>query len=239
MNMRRNDAKARMTLVIWMLGCGAATQAEPATPSAPPAPVTLPPDAAGAGGPSAAGEALAGSLTGLRVEVPCKGPKFGENTECHWDPALLQTTDPAWKLKRELVRTFGGSADVTYAVTLRVRGVVEPKNFTGGKVEQEHFQSGGSPLSDDYNFYSIKVSDPAQSYTVNRHEQKTSHFVFPLDYTVTIPIRGGATVTVGAYDRNDISIANHTNTVVPELAPAPAAFDGQFFQIDVVGIAPQ
>jgi hypothetical protein len=233
--MRRNDLKTRMTLALWLLGCGASPQPQPTTPSSEPAPPSDP-ASAGAAAP-AAGDALAASLGGLRVEVPCKGEKFGGDTECHWDPALLQTADPVWKLKREIVKTFAGSPDVTYAVALRVRGVVEPKNFTGGTVEQEHFQSGGSPQADDYNFYSIKVSDPAGTYTVNRHEKKTSHFVFPLDYTVTIPIRGGATVTVGAYDRNDISIANHTHTVVPELAPAPEAFDGQFFQIDVVSVA--
>jgi hypothetical protein len=45
----------------------------------------------------------AASLGGLRMEAPCKGDKFGENTECHWDPAL-KVNDPKWKLKKEIVR---------------------------------------------------------------------------------------------------------------------------------------
>jgi hypothetical protein len=85
----------------------------------------------------------------------------------------------------------------------------------------------------------LKVSDPAESYTVNRHEKKVGHFLFAIDYTVTIPIRGGATVTLGAYDDNDISIANHQSIVVPEIPPAPAPFDGQFFQLDVLAVAPK
>lgn len=180
------------------------------------------------------------SLAGLRIEVPCKGDKFGENnSECRWDPALKISGDPQWKLKTELTRTFGGDPARVYDVTMRVRGVVEPKNFTGGTVQNEHFQIGGTALVDNYNFYSIKVSDPAQSYTVNRHQKKTGHFVFPLDYTVTIPIRGGATVVVGAYDDNEIAIANHQNIVVPEVPPAPAPFDGHFFQLDVVSVVPR
>src|SRR3954453_5936355 len=75
---------------------------------------------------------LAASLAGLRLEVPCGGAKFTDDTECHWDGALLQTADPKWKLKREIVRPFGGKAGALYDVTLHARGVVEPKNFTGG-----------------------------------------------------------------------------------------------------------
>jgi len=178
----------------------------------------------------------AASLANIRLELPCKG-ELSDKTECRWDPALLQADDPQWKLKKEIVRQFGGAAGTLYDVTIRVRGVVEPKNFTGGVVEQEHFQIGGTPLKNDYNFYSIKVSDPEQTYTVNRHSENVGHFTFPIDYTVTIPIRAGATVTVGEYDSNDIEITNHKNFVVPDIAPAPKAFDGQFFQIDVVSVA--
>jgi hypothetical protein len=53
---------------------------------------------------------------------------------------------------------------------------------------------------------------------------------------VTIPIRGGATVTMGAYDSNDVAIANHKHFVVDGVSPAPAPFDGQFFQLDVESV---
>jgi hypothetical protein len=178
----------------------------------------------------------AASLGGLRLEVPCANPKFTNDTECHWDPSLLQTADPRWKLKREIVRTFSGKPGTTYAVTLHVRGVVEPKNFTGGEVQHDHFQAGGEPVKNDYNFYSLHVSDPEATYTFNRNEEKVGHYTFAIDYKVTIPIRGGATVTMGAYDSNDVSIANHQHHVVAGVPPAPAAFDGQFFQLDVVSV---
>ena len=180
-----------------------------------------------------AGNAPAASLAGLRLEVPCANPKFNQDTECHWDQGLLQTGDPQWKLKREIVRTFGGKAGMTYEVTLHVRGIVEPKNFTGGKVEFDHFQTDGTAVRNDYNFYSLHVSDPEATYTFNRNEEKVGHYTFPIDYRVTIPIRGGATVTMGAYDSNDVAIANHKHFVVNGVPPAPAPFDGQFFQLDV------
>ena len=186
--------------------------------------------------PTAHTDAAASSLAGLRLEVPC-ADHFNQDTECHWDRALLQSQDPAWKLKREIVRTFAGQAGVLYSVTLHVRGVVEPKNFTGGSVQLDHFQTGGEPVKNDYNFYSLSVSEPRAVYTFNRNEEKVGHYTFPIDYSVTIPVRGGATVIMGAYDSNDVAIANHQKHVVPGVPPFPAAFDGQFFDIEVVKVA--
>jgi hypothetical protein len=193
---------------------------------------------AGCGSTPAAKTNPVASLSGLRLEVPCENPKFNNDTECHWDKALLQTADPHWKLKREIVRTFGGKTGALYDVTLHVRGVVEPKNFTGGEVQHDHFQAGGTPVKNDYNFYSLHVSDPEATYTFNRNEEKVGHYTFAIDYRVTIPIRGGATVTMGAYDSNDVAIANHQHWVVAGVQPAPLPFDGQFFQLDVESATP-
>jgi hypothetical protein len=150
---------------------------------------------------------------GCASKCPC-GDHFNGDTECHWSRELLQPPGSTWKLKRELVRTFAGDPDVVYQVTLRVRGVVEPKNFVGGEVQFDHFQSGGTPVKNDYNFYNIEVSDPRAVYTVNRNADKVGHYTFPIDYLVTIPIRGGATFTMGAYDSNDVAIANHQRHVI-------------------------
>src|SRR3954470_13348213 len=180
-------------------------------------------------------DAAAASLAGLRLEVPC-GDHFNQGTECHWNRELLQPEADPWRLKREIVRTFAGDPKVVYDVTLRVRGVVEPKNFTGGAVQFGHFQSGGIPVKNDYNFYNIEVSAPRAEYTVNGNAEKVGHYTFPIDYQVTIPVRGGATVTMGAYDSNDVAIANHKHFVVAGVPPAPAPFDGQFFQLDVESV---
>lgn len=177
----------------------------------------------------------AGSLSGLRIEVPC-ADHFNQGTECHWKRELLQPAGSPWKLREEIVRTFAGDARQLYDVTLRVRGVVEPKNFTGGEVRFDHFQSGGEAVKNDYNFYNVEVSEPHAVYTVNRSAEKVGHYTFPIDYRVTIPMRGGATLTLGAYDSNDVAIANHQGHVIAGIAPAPQPFDGQFFQVDVESI---
>jgi hypothetical protein len=191
----------------------------------------------GCAGASRTHDGARASLAGLRLEVPC-GDHFNQGTECHWNRELLQPEGTPWKLKREIVRTFAGDPKTVFDVTLHVRGVVEPKNFTGGEVRVEHFQSGGTPVKNDYNFYNIEVSDPHAVYTVNRNAEKVGHYTFPIDYHVIIPIRGGATVIMGAYDSNDVAIANHQRHVVAGVAPDPQPFDGQFFQVDVESVKP-
>lgn len=171
----------------------------------------------------------------MRIELPCED-HFNEGTECHWSRALLQPSGSEWKLKQEVVRTFAADPHIIYDVRIRVRGVVEPKNFVGGDVQFEHFQIGGTPVKNDYNFYNIEVSDPHALWTVNSNAAKVGHYTFPIDYTVTIPIRGGANITIGAYDSNDVAIANHQHHVIANVPPAPQPFDGQFFQIDVESI---
>jgi hypothetical protein len=202
-------------------------------------------DARGGGVLTGAAAGPASVLAGYRWELPCKD-KNARDT-CAWDSALLDkgTKDPNWTLKIEDVRMFGGKADTTYDVTLRFRGVSEPKNFTGGMVLENHFQIGGMPIANDYNIYSIKVSEPAQTYTVNRHQKSVGHFTFVFDYTVTVKIKGGATVTLGTYDRNNLAIANPGGAsgsnmpfVVPGVPPAPLPFLGHFIQMDVVAVSP-
>lgn len=190
---------------------------------------------AGCAGLSRGHDRAAASLAGLRLEVPC-ADHFNQGTECHWKRELLQPADSPWKLALQTARTFDADAGSIFDVTLHIRGVVEPKNFTGGDVQFDHFQSGGTPVKNDYNFYNIEVSEPRAVYTVNRSAEKVGHFTFPLDYRVTVPVRGGATVKVTAYDSNDVAIANHQRHVVAGVPPDPQPFDGQFFQVDVESI---
>ncbi len=114
--------------------------------------------------------------------------------------------------------------------------VVEPKNFTGGDVKFDHFQTGGTAVRNDYNFYSLAVSDPAAAHTFNRNAEEGGALHLPHRLLVTIPVRAGATVTMGAYDSNDVAIADPEHHVVAGLPPAPGFFDGQFFQLDVVSV---
>jgi hypothetical protein len=186
---------------------------------------------------------LAGEMNGYRWELPCADPAARDT--CAWDPALLEGAidDPMYALHREDTIVFGGDPSVQYAVEIRIRGLSEPKDFSGGEVQAEHFQIGGTPGTNDYNIYSITVGEPAQVYTVNRNEMGTGHYTFIMDYTVTIPVQGGTMVTMAMMDPNDQAIANPGGSsgskdpfVVPEIAPFPDPFFGQFIQMDVVSV---
>jgi hypothetical protein len=188
---------------------------------------------------------FAGEMNGYRWELPCADPTLLDT--CEWDPSLLEGAidDPENTLHRETVVTFGGDPSVIYDVEIRIRGLTEPKDFSGGEVQQQYFQIGGTPGDNDYNIYSVTVGDPAQVYTLNRNEMGTGHYTFLLDYTVTIPIRGGTGVTMTMIDPNNIAIANPGGSsgasepyVVPEIPPFPDAFHGQFIQMDVLSVTP-
>jgi len=188
----------------------------------------------------------AGEMNGYRWELPCEDPT--QRDTCPWDPTLLEGAidDPMYTLRRETALTFGGDPGVVYDVQIRIRGLVEAKDFTGGEVLENHFQIGGTPGTNDYNIYAIEVGDPAQVYTLNRNEMGVGHYTFILDYTVTIPIAAGTEVVLAMSDPNNIAIANPGGAsgsmdpfVVPEIPPFPDPFFGQFIQMDVLAVTPQ
>jgi len=170
---------------------------------------------------------VAGTLDGLRWEMPCAGDDPVD------PPRVCQTSKSATQSA-----TLGGSPDVTYAVTLRFRGVVEEKGYLGG-TKEEHWQIGGTPAADPFNVYELKVSDPAQSYYVNSGVSYTLHS-FALDYEKTIEVKGGAQVTLSAdpIDTGEIKNIDSTGApiVAPGVAPDPKAYDGQFVQMDVSAV---
>jgi len=188
----------------------------------------------------------AGEMNGYRWELPCEDPS--QRDTCPWDPSLLEGAidDPTVTLHRETLVVFGGDPSLLYDVEIRIRGLTEPKDFSGGTVVENHFQLGGTPGTNDYNMYTVEVADPLEVYTLNRNEMGVGHYTFVVDYTVTIPIRGGAEVRLAMRDPNNIAIANPGGNiasgepfVVPEIPPFPDPFYGQFLQMDVLSVAPQ
>ncbi len=88
------------------------------------------------------------------------------------------------------------------------------------------------------------IRSTASWYYVN-DDTSTGHRVFSIDHQKTIPIEGGASVHLVASDivppcyqaRNcmpDKPVC--TPFIIDGIAPAPAAFDGQFMQIDVLTV---
>jgi hypothetical protein len=171
--------------------------------------------------------AVAVTLTGLRWEIPCGGDASATVCTC---------TDPS-----PVVATLAGVSGTTYNVQLRFRGVIEQKTYTGGTADatDPSFYVGGADNGDTYNVYKLEVTAPAQTYFLNNGTSGIEHS-WALDYTKTIQMTAGATITLtaAAKDASQIKNLDATNTpiVIPGIAPAPAAYAGQFIQMDVVSV---
>ncbi len=62
------------------------------------------------------------------------------------------------------------------------------------------------------------------------------HQIFTIDYTQTIEIAGGSAITLHGNGQNGRLISNFKKLVVPDVTPAPAPFNGQFVQLNVVDV---
>jgi hypothetical protein len=204
--------------------------------------------ASGAGGPALpeAGaraadlESFAKDLQGLFIDARC-------DTGTPTPLAMMATCDHAGGMLRiEKQITFGGEAGKTYEVTLRVRGVWEPTLIQGGErpLNDQPFNVGGMvppgrASSDPINYqqYSIKVTQPPQTYWLNDHAY-VAHDIHKVDYEATIEIGGASSVVVSMNDGNERQIANWTRAFFEGLAPydkMPSL--GQTLHLDVISVA--
>lgn len=175
------------------------------------------------------------SIDGYRWEFPCKealpdNPKKGANCA-----SALVKGDPMKTDNFTAERAFEGEKGKRYEVTLRFRGVVEPMMYKGGKKDGDYFYIGGEPNNATYNIYKLTISSPQSHYYLNRQD-KVGHVIFAIDYTKTIEIDGGAKITFHGNGQNGQLISNFEKLVVPDVAPAPKAFNGQFIQLNVVKV---
>ena len=178
---------------------------------------------------------VASALDCYRFEFLCKDP-MPETPKPGADGISARATDdPATNDKFTDERKFGGEPGKRYKVTLRVRGVVEPMMYKDGQAVGEYFYIGGAPNNATYNIYQLSVSSPAAHFFFNRQD-KVGHRIFTIDYTTTIEIEGGATLTLHGNGQNGRMITNFAKLVVPEVSPAPEPFNGQFIQLDVTEV---
>jgi hypothetical protein len=198
---------------------------------------------------SGGGESLleiAQALDGLRVDDPCAGtPAISTGATC--DHAVL--TGPGFLAEQEV--SIEGTTGTTYDVTLRIRGIVEPANVVGGTRETSETFSymgldwrtepvtlGGSvPEEDtDYAQWRLTVGEPSAVYFLNDY-QRVGHYIFELDYEVTIPMQAGSTVTLEGIDANERLIVNYEG-YAPE-GIAGSSNHGQFVELELVSVTEQ
>lgn len=181
-------------------------------------------------------KSIAAAIDGYRYEFPCKDP-MPENPKPGADGVSARATDdPATNDKFTDVKKFGGQPGKRYKVTIRVRGVVEPMMYKDGQMDGDLFYIGGTPNNATYNIYELSISAPESHYFFNRQD-KVGHRIFTIDYTKTIEIEGGATLTFHGDGQNGRMITNFLKLVVPEVPPAPQPYNGQFIQLNVTDVA--
>ncbi len=178
----------------------------------------------------------AAELDGVRWEFPCKGEMPEKPTEGANCDSAIATGDPKTTDNFTTKKIFGGEQGKKYKVTLRFRGVVEPMKYKGGTKEGEYFYIGGEPDDATYNIYQLTVASPQSHYYLNRQD-KTGHKIFTIDYTSTIEIDGGSELTIYGNGQNGKMISNFLKLVVPDVAPAPKPYNGQFIQVNVIDVA--
>lgn len=188
-------------------------------------------------------EAPGPSPTSQRLDLPCLAAVAGSPQLCK----SVVGECPTGGKSVSYSFVMAGSAEQTFEVNLRLRGVLEPRVYTGGTDSGNHFYVGGTPQApSNYNTVAITVSAPAKTYYLNAADAMGELYqVFPLDHTQVLPIQGGATVTLSLTDpdcalvRNCESFTGSCHPyVVAGVPPAPAGFDGQFLQLDLLKITP-
>jgi hypothetical protein len=167
-------------------------------------------------------EDVVSSLDGLRWEMPCEEE----------DPSGICTAAEDTMTESA---TVGGTDGTRYAVTLRLRGVVEQMSYEDG-TKDGFWYRGGSKAGSSYNVYRLDVSAPEQHFFLNAGESGIER-CFGIDYTRTIEMNAGATVRLSADAQDGSLISNRgedgTPIVVEGVLPASGPYNGQFIQMDV------
>jgi hypothetical protein len=215
------------------------------------------------GGVGGSGDLLsvAASLDGQLVKFPCGDATQNDGYDC----ANIGCTNNA--VTHTTMYQMAGDSATTYAVTFNVRGVVEAYAYVGGtraagtasiSTSNSLFCSGGtqepSGNGNDYNTYELDVSPAVTGETnvyylnsvissENPHTSSaTQHLTFPINYSATIKVKGGGTITFKSYDSNCRSVQNcgptqgnkcqapRTVSLAGTTPPAPTDFSQPFQQ---------
>jgi hypothetical protein len=181
-------------------------------------------------------------LLSLRWNLPCLSVP---------NPLMCSQTNPQIQ-----TGAVSGNSLSLYNITLRFRGIVEPKIYYGGSSigGQGAFYAGGNPANDSNNIYALTVSDPPQKFYLNADLPLVVNVI---DFIVSFMIHGGASISLTANTGSLQPIcwhmffffqlifcsvdgfggANIDSLKVPNISPAPQAYNGQFVQLDLVSMS--
>jgi hypothetical protein len=167
-------------------------------------------------------------------------------------------------------RQVAGDPNVTYNVTLRVRGIMEGYWYDGGTLDpvSKTFYTGGVPTVggfssacknkaselpfqlpsevaptdgcfNGFNMFAMTVSAPKQhfylNYTAEKDGDRPPHAVYEQDYTVTVALKGQATLDFYIVGSDEHQCYNH-NKVIDGVTLTSSPYIGEFVQFDVVDV---
>ena len=197
----------------------------------------------GGGGGISGSSDIAPGLDGLRVDDPCAGtPDTSTGAVCNH----AMPTGAGFKSAKDV--TIAGTPGTTYDVTLRIRGIVEPTQIDGGMRldtttfkyqnmtwRKVPFTIGGTVNRGDYSQWRITVANPKQEYFLNDY-QTVGHYIFALDYQVTIQVAANSKLTLDGTDTNEREIVNYEKYTIDGI---PGSMNyGQFIQCNVISVKP-
>ncbi len=160
------------------------------------------------------------ALDNLRWSLPCSGTADLRGL-CQGERSVVDT------------KTLEGEPSTTYTIKLRFRGIVELKPYSGGTNDGAFWQIGGSPSGDLWNVYKLQISDPPQTYYLNRG-LSNEFSVSQIDFQKDVEAKGNATFTLSADTRDGVQMSNDAKISIPEIEPG--IYNGQFIQINVIDI---
>ena len=192
---------------------------------------------AGAGG---APLSVTAALDGQKFVAPCGRTESADFLVCENIPPRCSSISGPYLTRGNLMRddtvTVDGPAGAIYDVTLRVRGVVEPKHFingaTGAPANGSNYAwyVGGEPnTSGNDSTYMLWVSARGRHETGALDGQYyfltplivEAHFTYPIDYTATFPVAAGARIRFLADDPNCSMVKNCDDTSIDGIVQGP------------------
>jgi len=167
------------------------------------------------------------ALDGLRVELPCGAHLTDPDYGC---PATSATVSAQ----------ADGDANMTYQVDLHLYGVVEQNAYLGGSPVAGMVYEGGAPDNAGWNEARIDISAPTQTFFVNAGATGIPH-CFALDQQISVAIDGTATITLIIDGKDGSQVINVDDQgqaiVIGAVDPGFQPYDGQWLQVEVVGVA--
>lgn len=170
------------------------------------------------GGAPSVGE-IVGKLDGFLGMYPCGAGDF-----TGYDCVNTACASGQKRVTQEF--TIGGSSQAVYEIQLRVRGLVEAKNYTSACMRRagttmdsstmggDFLCTGGATQSSSYNEYSLNITGGAVTgqptfFGLNaRNGTSEAHESWGLNYTFSLRVHGGGTIRYTYFDSNCRMITN-------------------------------